>query len=52
MGGSGDRRHPFRKGNKKKEGKRMQGAPSPSQAKKVRADQASAECFYCKKQGH
>ena len=52
MAGYGDCRHPFRKGNKKKEGKRMQGAPSPSQAKNVRADQASAECFYCKKQGH
>ena len=52
VGGSGDRRCPFGKGKKKKEGKRVQGAPGLSQAKKVRADQASAECFYCKKQRH
>ena len=50
--GLGDRRHPFGKGNKKKEGKSVQGALGLSQAKKVRAGQASAEYFYCKKQGH
>ena len=30
----------------------MQGAAGPSQAKKVGADQASVEYFYCKKQEH
>ena len=50
--GSGDHRRPFGKGNKKKEEKRVQGAPGPSQAEKVRAGQASTECFYCKKQRH
>ena len=49
VGGYGDRRRPFGKGKKNSEGKRVQGAPGLSQAKKVRAGQASAECFYCKK---
>ena len=52
VGGSGDRCCPFRKGNKNGEGKRVQGAPGLSQTEIVRVDQASAECFYCKKQGH
>ena len=30
----------------------MQGAPSLSQTKKVKADQTDAECFYCRKRGH
>ena len=52
MEGSEDRHRPFEKGNKNSEGKRMQGAPSLSQAEKVRAGQARVECFYCKKKGH
>ena len=50
--GSGDRHRPFEKENKKIERKRVQGAPILSQAMKVGADRASAECFCCKKQGH
>ena len=49
--GSGVRRHPFKKGNKNSEEKWVLSAPGPSQTKKVKVDQASAECFYCKKQG-
>ena len=30
----------------------VQSAPGPSRTKRERADQVSAECFYCKKQGH
>ena len=52
VGGFGDHRRPFEKENKNGEGKRVQDALGPSQTKIVRADQASAECFYCKKQGH
>ena len=52
VGGFGDRCRPFEKEKKKKEGKTVQGAPGLSQTEKVRADQASAEYFYCKKQGH
>ena len=49
--GSGDRR-PFEKGRKKDKGKKMQSAPNLSQAKKVKADQASVESLYYKKRGH
>ena len=49
VGGLEDHRRPFEKEKKKKEGKRVQGAPSLSQAKKVGADQASAKGFYYKK---
>ena len=52
MGGFEDRRHPFGKGKKKKEEKRVQEAPGLSQAEKVKANQASVEYFYCKKRGH
>ena len=51
MEGLGDRR-PFEKENKKIKKKRVQGAPGPSQVEKVRAGQASVECFYCKKRRH
>ena len=52
VGDSENRHCPFGKGKKKKEGKRVQGAPWPSQAKEVRAGQVGVECFYYKKQGH
>ena len=52
MGGSGDCHRPFEKGNIKSEEKRVQGAPGPSRTRKVKADQAIAECFCCKKQEH
>ena len=51
MGGFGGC-HPLKKGKKKSKGKKVQGAPGPSQTKKVKADQTNAECFYCKKWGH
>ena len=51
VGGSGDSR-PFRKGIKKKKGKKVQSASGSSQTRKVKADQSGAECFYCKKKGH
>ena len=51
MGGSRDR-CPFKKEKKKSKEKKVQSAPGPSQAKIVGADQASAECFYYKKQGY
>ena len=41
-------RRAFEKGKRKG----VQGAPDLSQIKKVGADQASAECFCYKKQGH
>ena len=50
-----DHRRPFRKGKKKKKKnkrRRVQGAPSLSQTKKVKVDQTDVECFYCRKQGH
>ena len=51
--GYGDRRHPFRKGKKKKnKEKRMQGALGSSQTRKVKADQTDVECFYCRKRRH
>ena len=52
VGGLGDRRRPFKKGNKNSEEKRMLSASGPSQAKKVRADQVSAKSFYYMKQRH
>ena len=53
MGGYRDRRHPFKKEKKKKnKGRKVQGASGLSQTRKVKADQASAECFYSKKQGY
>ena len=51
MEGFGYHHRPFRKEKKnKKRGRRVQGAPGPSQTKKVKADQTDAECFYCRKQ--
>ena len=44
--------HPFKKRKKKDKEKKVRSAPGLSQAKKMRAHQASAECFYCKKQKH
>ena len=49
--GSEDHRS-FKKEKMKSKKKKVQSAPGLSQAKKVRADQASVECFCCKKQGH
>ena len=45
-------RRPFRKGKKKSKGKKVQYAPSPSQTKKVKANQTDAEYFYYKKRRH
>ena len=51
--GSEDHDCPFGKGkNKNSEGKSMLSAPGLSQAEEMRADQARAKCFYCKKQRH
>ena len=50
--GFGDHRHPFEKGNKNSEEKWVLSAPGLSRTRKVKADQASVECFYCKKQRH
>ena len=50
--GFGDHRHPFEKGNKNSEEKWVLSAPGLSRTRKVKADQASVECFYCKKRRH